>query len=120
LTLQQCWWMVSPVSVPYVSREAANLAEEWETRFQVLPPQAGVIFVSIRAVPAEGGACRAFWVRLGVATRIEQSTGLSLIKHVLAEEIASGKYEIQGAVYGGVRCAGSSSPRPDAHKDPPQ
>jgi hypothetical protein len=99
------------MGVPYVSSRIVALSVEWMQRFQKLSPDAGVIFVSVTPMPEEGGECRVFAVRLGVVGTLEEATGLSLIKHVLAEEIASGKYEIQGAVYRGVSCAGRSASR---------
>lgn len=105
--------MVILVSVPYVNSAAIMTAVTWESRFQHLPPAAGVIFISIRPVPVEQGECTIFEVRLGLVSTLGESTGVSLIKHVLAEEIASGRYEIKVAVYRGVRCAGEPSSGPD-------
>lgn len=100
------------MSVPYVNSAAVVTAVAWESRFQHLSPAAGVIFISIRPVPVEEGECKTFEVRLGLVSTLEESTGVSLIKHVLAEEIASGQYEIRVAVYRGVRCAGEPSTHP--------
>lgn len=94
------------MGVPYVSNKAVELAASWARRFQQLLPAVGVLFISVKPIPVEQGECTTFEVRLGVREDFDESTGLSLIKHVLSEEIASGKYEIQGAAYRGVSGAG--------------
>lgn len=85
----------------YVSEEAVAQAKGMERKFQLLKPEAGVIFVSVRAVPTTDGRCRYFEVRLGMTKRIGESTGRSLVKHVLDEEIDSG-LTILANVYSGI------------------
>lgn len=71
----------------YVSEEAAAKAREFERRFQALPSSAGIIFVSVAAVPVEGGQTSTFDVLLGMTTAFEPQLGESLVKRVLEEEI---------------------------------
>src|SRR5690349_8916600 len=52
-------------AIPYVNEVSAERAREWERRFQRLPRDAGVIFISITAVPEIGGDCHVYEVRLG-------------------------------------------------------
>jgi hypothetical protein len=101
----------------YVSDEAAERAREWERRFQQLPPSAGVLFVSVAASPAPRGECRTYEVRLGIQRGFEEATGIALIRHVLAAEIESGRFQIRGAAYRGVAGAARSEdhPRPGSH-----
>jgi hypothetical protein len=106
------------MSVPYVDAESVSVAADWESRFQMLSPSAGVLFVSVKPTPVEGGRCQSFEVRLGISRTMEESTGLSLIKHVLEAEIASGQYEIQGAVYRGSPGAARTHPRAPARASP--
>lgn len=89
-------------ALPWVSDASSLLARSWEQRFCDLPAVAGVIFVGVRPRPSEDGSCRTYEVRLGVSRDIEEATGIALIKHVLAEEIDSGLYEIQGIAVRGV------------------
>jgi hypothetical protein len=100
------WWFLPTVNnVPYVSSESAARAAEWEQRFKLLHESAGVIFVSVWAVPSPAGKGNTYEVRLGLAQQYEQATGLALIKHVLEEEASSGEFDIKAAVFCGSLCA---------------
>lgn len=86
----------------YVNELSRHLALGMEQRFQRLPPSAGVLFVSVRAVPESDGVAKSFEVRLGINRLFEEETGLALIKRVLEPEIAEKKFSISASVYRGV------------------
>lgn len=87
--------------IPYVSDEAAAVAREMESRIQRLPPEAGVLFVGVEVAPAPGGKSNRFTVRLGIHRRLEESTGLALVKKVLEQELNRGE-QISVSVFRGV------------------
>jgi hypothetical protein len=90
------------VSTPYLREQYVTLASVWERRFAELPPDAGILFVSVKAYPEMGGVPRVITVHLGLERRLSEDTGLALVKHYLAEELASGTFEIRAAVYRGL------------------
>jgi hypothetical protein len=91
------------IETPYIDEVSAERAQEWERRFQQLPPDAGVIFISITAVPELGGDCHAYEVRLGINREFKgTANGILIVQHVLAEEIASGRYRIHATAHRGV------------------
>jgi hypothetical protein len=102
--------------VPYVSETAAEKARELESRFLTLPPEAGVLFVAIHAVPALGGKTEEFDVRLGISRQFEEGTGLAIIKKVLEDDLASGDIRVSAAVYRGVRGAGCDEDSSRSHQ----
>lgn len=87
--------------IPYVSPDAHETARKMELKFTGLAPDAGVIFISVVAVPAPGGRSKQFEVRLGLSRQYEISTGLALIRKILESEIESG-LELSASVYRGV------------------
>jgi hypothetical protein len=86
----------------YVSEAAKTQARAMERKFQFLKPDAGLIFISVQAVPAESGRCRVFEVRLGVTRQIGESTGKSLVRYVLQEEMETRDIVIRASVYPGI------------------
>jgi hypothetical protein len=94
--------------VPYVSEKAQEVARWMERRLQEVSRDAGVIFISVKAVPALKGDSINFEVRLGIERRFEEGTGIALIKHVFEEQINGGILNIDAAVFRGV--CGSASP----------
>lgn len=90
-------WAMNPVS--YVSANAHAFARMFEDRFQKLPPNAGVIFVSVKAIPAPGGNVTEFEIRLGISKNLTEDIGWSLIQYVMKDEIAAKVITIRGSVY---------------------
>lgn len=88
----------------YVRDEYNAQAREFEQRFAKLPTTAGVLFVSVRAIPTETGHVKTFEVRLGIARHLEEDTGLTLIKHVLEEEVKKGELLFPARVFRGIAC----------------
>jgi hypothetical protein len=103
------------MDTPYVDEISAQRAAEYESRFQLLRPDGGILFVGIEAVPAVGGFSTTFIVRLGVAKWMDPRTGMAIIQTVLKDELL--KFDIQGAAYRGVRGAGHDDPA-GTHPDP--
>jgi hypothetical protein len=91
--------------VPYVSEEAIRLAGEWERRFQALPPQAGVVFVSIRPRPAFRGQVKVFDVRVGVIPKVSESLGVTIAKNVLEPEFRLARYQFAIEAWSGLPVA---------------
>jgi hypothetical protein len=90
------------VSTPYLQEQYVALAAVWERRFAELIPDAGILFVSVTAHPEMGGVPKVMTINLGLERRLGEDTGLALIKHYMAEELASGTFEIRAAVYRGL------------------
>lgn len=98
--------------IKFVSEGSAATAREFERRFQLLPPQAGIIFISIKAVPEFKGLCDKFEIVLGLtrSQAIAQSTGMALIEKVLEREFSENIFTftsrielgISGSWYSGV------------------
>jgi hypothetical protein len=92
--------------VPYVSTSIALQVAEWERRFERLPSSSGLLFVSITPKPGIGGFVHEFDLLLGFNKELAD-VGLSLAKHVLAEEIE--KFAINVRVARGLACASARS-----------
>lgn len=101
--------------VAYVSEDAKQRTHEFEERFIKLPAQAGVIFASVRAIPAIRGEVDTYEVRLGMKRGLEEGTGIALIKHVLRDEIEKGLYSIRGSIYIGRAGAARDQGDEEAH-----
>ena len=74
----------------YVGEAAATQARSFQKRLQQLSQESGILFVSVRAVPANDGNCKSFEVRLGVTKGVGERAGVSLVQFVLREEIKRG------------------------------
>lgn len=98
----------------YASNEAAQKALDMEAKFLKLPPQAGVVFVGIKPIPAPGGRVTSYDVRMGIRRPLEESLGQAIIKEVLKDELADGIH-FQIAVYRGI--AGTSTKALDTSKN---
>ena len=85
----------------YVSEESNQQARSFEKRFQQLRPDAGILFVSVKAVPCANGECRAFEVRLGVTRQVGALAGAALCRFIMRQEIDRG-LSIVTDVYQGV------------------
>lgn len=101
--------------IPYVSANAASFAKVFESRFQKLPPIAGVIFVSVDAIPAPNGKTTQFLIRLGISKNLSEDVGWALIQQVMKDEIASGVMTITGSVHVGYAGACRDESSEDAH-----
>lgn len=106
----------------YVSANAAFFAREFEQRFQKLPAKAGIIFVSVDAVPAPEGKTTSFHIRLGITKNLTEDVGWALIQTVLRDEIKNGVAKITASVFVGFSGAcsdksleGSDSSSPKAY-----
>lgn len=102
------------MGIAYVTEGAAELAREMEKKFQRLAPQAGVVFVGVKPIPIDGGKVRTFEVRLGISRRLDESTGMALVRKVLEDETKMG-LEITAAIYRGVSGAARDEDSQDAH-----
>lgn len=83
----------------YVGDEAAAKARDYERRIQKLSPNAGVLFVSVQATPAEDGNSGEFEVRLGVKRGM--NAGVALVQFTFRDEINQG-VTFRVSVYQGV------------------
>lgn len=90
--------------IKYVDEGSLATARSWERKFQLLPPQAGLIFVSVKPVPAYKGLCDTFEIVLGFTKKyaIEESTGMAVINKVLAKDIEHGMFTFRTRVFIGV------------------
>ena len=89
--------------VPYVSASAALQAAKWEALFQRLPPEAGVLFISIQPRHALCGLAHDFDVLIGISKQWDDGLGVALAKHVIGEEFEDHHFHIQ--VVRGLPCA---------------
>lgn len=74
----------------YVADEISVQARSFEKRLQRLSPDAGILFISVKAVPHERGNSKAFEVRLGISKGVGERAGVALVRHVFREEIERG------------------------------
>ena len=93
--------------VPYVSATAALQAAKWERLFQQLPPEAGVLFVSVQPRHALSGRAHDFDVLIGISKQWDDGLGVALTKHVIGEEFEDFGFHIQ--VARGVPCAAAGA-----------
>lgn len=85
----------------FVSEEADRTARVMESKLVSLPPEAGVLFASAKAVPTDSGGGSEFHVCIGIARRFSEETGRGLIRKVLEAEILAG-LRLRVAVHRGV------------------
>lgn len=74
----------------YVSEVSAATARWYAKRLQDLPAEAGIIFVSVAAIPVDNGLSNVFDVTLGMTQGFDPSLGVSLVKKVFDAEIKNG------------------------------
>lgn len=88
----------------YVNREAAEVARDWEKRFQGTRKMAGIIFVSVDPTPAPTGISGEYTITLGLdrTKPFDDSTAQGIILKVLEREVESGLYKIRANVFRGV------------------
>lgn len=99
----------------YVGAEAATKARDYERRIQKLSPNAGVLFVSVQATPAEDGNSGTFEVCLGVKRGMK--AGVALVQFTFRDEINEGVKFLVSA-YQGV--SGATRDHGDAEVGTPQ
>lgn len=87
--------------IKYVSQDALEASIEMEHKLQKFPAQAGIIFISVKAVPALEGKVTTYEVRLGINKAIGEAAGSALITDALKDWISLG-VRINAAVYTGV------------------
>ena len=85
----------------FVKDEANQRAMAMELKLSSLPPSAGVLFVSVKAVPSTNGGGVEFHVRLGISRKFTEETGRGLLRKVLEIERFGG-LKLFTAVYRGV------------------
>jgi hypothetical protein len=106
-------------SMNYASEESATQARAMERKLQHLRPEAGILFISVKAQPCKDGKCKTFEVRLGVTKGIGESTGRALVRYVLHEEIDTRGLTILANVYEGVPGAARGNTGDDEAGAPP-
>lgn len=99
--------------VSYVSEVDHARAREMESRLAALPSEAGVLFISVTAVPGPEGVAPCFEVRLGMQRRFDESTGIGLIKKIFEKEIKDGM-NIAASVHRGISGASREGPQASA------
>jgi hypothetical protein len=90
-------------SVPYVSEKAQEVARWMERRLAEVNKDGGILFISVQAHPVPGGNTNKFTVRLGLDRKLEEGTGIALIRHVFDKQIKEGLLTLDAAVYRGIR-----------------
>lgn len=104
--------------VPFVTKESAKKARDFERRFQLVRGDAGIVFVSVQAMPVIRGVSTEFRVILGISRKWNESVGWALIQQVLHEEIKTGAITITGSVFTGVSGACRDESAEGAHPSP--
>lgn len=76
----------------YVSDSIAKLCNEWENRFKNLPPQAGILFISVKAYPSPEGGDGRYHIVLGLnkTLPVDESTGMGIVMKVMEKELQLG------------------------------
>lgn len=102
----------------YVSEDAAQVVKYLEKKFQSVSELAGVIFISVQAVPAPKGEVDSYIVRLGISKKFEEATGMALLKSVLHDEIERKAFNLSASIYRGVSGAASDKGDEGPHPRP--
>lgn len=85
----------------YVGDTAATQAKSFSKRLQRISPDAGILFISVRAVPTKDGNSKTFEVRLGVTKGVGERAAIALTQFTFKEEIERGlKFNV--SAYEGV------------------
>jgi hypothetical protein len=74
----------------YVSDESAAQAKAYETELRKLPPDAGILFIGVKAVPCRDGKSKSFEVRLGTHRAVGQSASVALVSYTFRHEMQRG------------------------------
>ena len=107
------------MSTPYVNEQAAADVREIERRILNRSQRAGIIFISVTAVPAENGNSHTFYVRLGLDKNLNFNAMTSdlFIRTVFKEEIEHG-WIFHTASYRGI-CATNADESHEGARQPP-
>lgn len=89
------------MGIAYVNERAAKTVVEIEEKFRRLHPSVGVIFISVSAVPVEGGESSEFIIRLGLQRKLSVGAGEAIIQSTLRKELSAGM-KVLSAIYLGV------------------
>lgn len=73
--------------IEYVREEHNNRAIDIEKAFKNLSPIAGVLFISVKAVPSLDNSVSKFRLCLGIKKELQEATGIALIKHVVLDKL---------------------------------
>ena len=95
----------------YVSDKAASWARELSQRFRDLPEGAGILFISVRAVPVEDGNSKAIDICLGMEQHLDHKLGISIVQKVLEKELNEQRIILRTVdVFSGIPGAACSRP----------
>jgi len=95
--------------IPYVSVNSVEAAKQCEKRLCELPAKFGILFVSVKAVPAMKGITTQFDITLGVVESLPESVGLSLVEEAIKAEIDTEKIGLNVTVIQGFPGAANSA-----------
>ena len=109
--------VLSPL-MDYVGEPATQVVKYIEKKFQSVHEAAGILFVSVSAVPAPEGKVTDYVIRLGISKKFEEGTGMALVKSVLNDEIERKAFNISVAIYRGVSGAASDQGDEGPHPRP--
>lgn len=100
----------------YVDDRSLRKVFQAEEKIRELPSEAGVLFVSVKAEPIEGGDAKRFSVCLGMPRRFDEGTGTALVKHVLKDILTGCDIDVRvlRGVTGACRDDGAGSTCPAA------
>lgn len=73
--------------IEYVQDQYAKKAREMEEVLAKLPPEAGIVFVSVKALPDKFGQSKGYTVTVGVSRKFDPATGIAIAKRVLADYV---------------------------------
>jgi hypothetical protein len=110
--------VLSRFPMDYVSEEAKKVVEYIESRLRILPPAAGILFISVKAVPAPKGEVKAYEVRMGISKNFDEETGMAVIKTVFHKEIEEGAFTLLASVFRGIPGAANDKSHEGAHPRP--
>lgn len=78
------------MSVPYVGIASGSMALAARSKLQDADKNAGIIFVSVKAIPVVGGDTRDLNVVLGLRDDLDPSVGPFIVGSILKKEIEEG------------------------------
>lgn len=101
--------------LPYVRAEVFEKAQQIERILHLLPPETGIYFVGVHAVPVPGGESTAFNITAGIDRVFEEKTIEAVLQSVLVKEMNEGFTFNIKVVRGLCGPAGYKAlPRPDS------
>ena len=78
------------MGMTYVSNESLARAQSMEDSLLKLSPTSGILFLSVRAEPEEGGTSKKFSVFVGVDKRLPEITARTAFTNVVAVHLPIG------------------------------